>query len=105
MTPDQIAEAPGHQQEAGEGDGVGVHDPLQARGREVQPALNRGKRHVHDRVIEDDHELGDAHDDEDEPGVDALWLHVFVLCLQYNRSVGSGYGVLYGTMVPFVKDF
>ena len=79
LRPDEVGGATTEHEKATERERVRVDDPLQARGREVQPALDGGKRDVHDGVVEDDHELGEADDDEDEPGVDAFWLHVFVL--------------------------
>jgi hypothetical protein len=37
---DHVAEPPGQQQQAGERDQVGIHDPGQARLREAQPGLD-----------------------------------------------------------------
>ena len=48
---------------------VGVDDPLQRAGREVQVGLQRGQGDVHDRRVEDDHELAEADDGEHEPGI------------------------------------
>ena len=57
---EQVGGAAAEHEEATEREGVRVDDPLQARRREVQAALNRRQRDVHDGGVEDDHELGDA---------------------------------------------
>ena len=61
---EQVGEPPAEQERAAEEDGVRRDDPLQARLREVEVALDRGQRDVHDRDVEDDHEL--RGDDESE---------------------------------------
>ena len=43
LTPDQVPEAAGQEQEAAEGDEVGVHDPGQVGLAEVQVALDGGR--------------------------------------------------------------
>ena len=50
---EQVGGAAAEQQEAGEGQRVGVDDPLQARGREVRPCADRRQRDVDDRDVED----------------------------------------------------
>jgi hypothetical protein len=65
----QIRGAAAQHQETAEDQRVGVDDPLQVVGGEVQAALDRGQRDVHDRVVEHDHELGHARDHEDQPAV------------------------------------
>jgi hypothetical protein len=57
---EEIGSSTPEQQKAAEHERVGIDDPLQARGREVQAALDRRQRHVHDRCFQDDHELRDA---------------------------------------------
>ena len=56
----QVAGTAGQHEEAREDDRVGIDDPLQVRGRELQARLDRRKRDVDDRQVEDDHELRDA---------------------------------------------
>ena len=50
---EEVGRAPAEQQEAGEGERVGVQDPLQAVGGEAQRVLDRRQRDVHDRDVED----------------------------------------------------
>ena len=69
LAAEQVAKASAEQQEAAEDEGVGVDDPLQAAVGEVEIGLDRGQRDVHDRRVEDDHELGETNEDEDDPGV------------------------------------
>ncbi len=69
--PEQVGCAPAEHQQAGEGQRVGVDYPLQALGREVQGSLDRRQRDVHDRDVEDHHELGDADQDEQQRRVGA----------------------------------
>ncbi len=53
---DQVAEPSGQQQQAAEGDQVGVHDPGQRGAREVKLFLDRGQRDVDHRHVEHDHQ-------------------------------------------------
>src|SRR6185312_3637524 len=64
---EQVAESPGEQQEAAEGDEERVDDPGQIALAEMQVMLDRGERHVHDRGVEHDHELGQADNHEGHP--------------------------------------
>ena len=64
---EQVAEPAGEQQEAAEGDEEGVDDPGQVALAEVQIALDRRQRHIHDRGVEHDHELGQADNHEGHP--------------------------------------
>jgi ATP-binding cassette ChvD family protein len=59
--------ASSEQQEAGKGQDVRVDHPLCAGEAEVQIALHRGQRDVHDRGVEDDDELCESRDGEDYP--------------------------------------
>jgi hypothetical protein len=61
---EQIGGAAAEQQEAGERERVGVDDPGERRGREAEVVRDRRQRDVHDRHVEDDHELREAADDE-----------------------------------------
>jgi hypothetical protein len=62
--PEQVGEPPAEQQKAAKGDRVRVHDPLQPGRAEVQPIANRRQRDVHDRDVEDHHELREAEQHE-----------------------------------------
>ena len=64
LVPEQVRRAPAEQQEAGERDRVGVDDPLQVDDREAEVIADRRQRDVHDRHVEDDHELREAAEDE-----------------------------------------
>ena len=55
---EQVGHPPAQQQEAAERERVGVHDPRQVGACEVQVLADRGQRHVHDRRVDHDHELG-----------------------------------------------
>ncbi len=89
LAPDEVGGAAAEQQEAAEGERVCVHDPLQRAGREVEVLLDRGQRHVHDGRVQHDHELGDAHEHQDEPLVgDPRWVR---RCSR-GGSGGSGCG-------------
>jgi hypothetical protein len=64
LVPEQVRRAPAEQEEAGERDRVGVDDPLQVDDREAEVIADRRQRDVHDRHVEDDHELREAAEDE-----------------------------------------
>src|SRR4051794_19448959 len=64
---EQVTGAAAEQQEAAEQQRVGADDPLQPRGGEAEVRLDVGKRDVHDRHVEDDHELGQGEDREGGP--------------------------------------
>ena len=62
--PEQVAHATTEQQESAERQRVGADDPLEVLRREVEILLDRRERDVHDRHVEDDHQVGDAEDGE-----------------------------------------
>ena len=66
-TPEQVAHAAPEQQEAAEGERIAADDPLEVLGREVELLLDRRKRDVHDRDVENDHQVGDSEDGERLP--------------------------------------
>src|SRR4029453_5597582 len=53
---EEVAEANGRQQDAAEGDEVGIDHPREARLAEREIALDGGQGDIHDRRVEDDHE-------------------------------------------------
>ena len=65
--PEQVGRAPAEEQEAAEDERVGADHPLQVLLREPEVDLDRGQRHVHDRDVENDHELDDAEEGERPP--------------------------------------
>ena len=65
--PEQVGQAAAQQQEAAEGEHVGVDHPRQVVLRKLQVRADRRQRHVHDRGVEDDHELGHGQQGQGEP--------------------------------------
>ena len=53
---EHVGELAARQHQDGERERVAVHDPLELGEADVQVALDRGQRDVHDRVVEHDHE-------------------------------------------------
>ena len=66
-TAEQVGTAPAEQQEPAERERVRARDPLQTRIREVQILLDRRQGDVHDRDVDDQHELGRAQEDQSDP--------------------------------------
>ena len=62
---EQVGGAAAEEQEAGEGQRVGVDHPLQVDGREAEVVADRRQRDVDDRDVEDDHELREAGQGQD----------------------------------------
>ena len=74
----QIASAGAEQQQAAEGERVGVLNPAEAGRREVQRAVDAGQRRDHDRGVEDDHQVRAENQREDQGWVAAVecdWTH------------------------------
>ncbi len=67
LAADQVAGPAGEQEQAAVGDQVAVDDPGEVGLGEVKVALDRGQGDVHDRRVQDDHQLAEADDDEGEP--------------------------------------
>jgi hypothetical protein len=63
----QVGHAAAEEQEAAEGQHVGVDDPGEVLLGEVQPLADRGQGDVHDRRVENDDELGEAEQREGDP--------------------------------------
>ena len=61
---EEVAETAGQEQQAAERDEERVDDPRQVRLAEAEVVLDRGQRDVHDRDVEDDHQLREADDDQ-----------------------------------------
>ena len=75
LAPEQVAGAAAEQQEAAEDERVGVDDPLEVRLGQAEVFLDRRQRDVHDGRVEHDHELREADEDEDDPGIRRVALH------------------------------
>ena len=72
----KVARASAEQQEAGEDERVRVDHPLQARlVLEAERRLDVRQGDVHDRRVEDDHELREADDYEYDPGIRGMAAH------------------------------
>ena len=57
----------GGEEEGGQGEGVGVHHPLQVAEARVQRPLDVGERHVHDGDVQQQHERRRADGDQGPP--------------------------------------
>jgi hypothetical protein len=67
LAPEQVAEPPGEQQQAAEGDQVAVDHPGEGRLAEMKVRLDGGEGDVDDRRVEDDHQLTETNDEERDP--------------------------------------
>jgi hypothetical protein len=67
LAADQVAEAPGQEEEAAEGDEVGVDHPGQAGLVEAEALLDVREGHIDDGAVERVHEHGQADDDQGDP--------------------------------------
>jgi hypothetical protein len=72
LAPNEITHPAGEQQKAAEGDQVGVDHPSEVALGEVQVALDRGQRDVHDRRVEHHHQLAEAQHRERDPAAALL---------------------------------
>ncbi len=73
--PVEITEPPAEQQEAAEGEQVGVDDPRKRRLGEPEVGPDRRQRDVHDRRVEHDHQGAGAEDEECEPALAGVHGH------------------------------
>jgi hypothetical protein len=64
---EEVAQPARQQQQAAERDQERVHNPGQIALREAQVALDRRQRYVHDRGVQDNHQLRQADDHERQP--------------------------------------
>ena len=63
----QVGQPAAEQQQAAERQAVRGHHPLPVHGREVQRPLGRWQRDVHDREVQDDHQLRQGNHAQDQP--------------------------------------
>ena len=85
---EEIAQPPAEQQEAAEREQIGVHHPRQRRLAEAEVVANRREGDVHDRPVEDDHQVAETQDVESEPATAVIQGHGIVLSLR-SSSVPS----------------
>ncbi len=94
---EEVAEPATQQQEAAEGEQIGVHDPGQRGWSKAEVRANGGQRDIHDSRIEHDHETAQAEDDQREPACAAIGAasgHVFPSSVpELGRRVSAMVGV------------
>ncbi len=73
--PVEVAEPPAEEQEAPEREQVGVDDPRERALGESEVLADRRQRDVHDRRVEDDHQVSRAEDEEGKPARAAVEGH------------------------------
>ena len=73
--PEEVAEPAAEQEKAAEGQQVGVHDPRERLLREAEIVPDRRQRDVHDRAVEDDHDVAQAKDVEGDPAAAVVHRH------------------------------
>ena len=69
LAAEHVAEPAADQQQAAERQGVRGYHPLPVAVREAQGVLSRRQGDVHHGGVQDHHELGDSHDDQDQPAM------------------------------------
>jgi hypothetical protein len=62
--PEDVPRPAAEQQEAAEGQQVGVDHPRERSPRKAQVVFDRRQRHVHDRAVENDHQLRRANEQQ-----------------------------------------
>jgi hypothetical protein len=72
---EQVAQSAAEEEEAAKGEQVRVHDPGKRRLREAEIVADRGQCDVHDRAIEDDHQISQAQHIERQPASAAIQCH------------------------------
>src|SRR5262249_39034274 len=77
--PEQVGEPSSEQKDSAEEDRVCGDHPLQALLREVEICADRRQCHVHDRHVEDDHELR-RHDERQREPLPAILASIRCLC-------------------------
>ena len=71
---EEVTEPSAEQEEAAEGEQVGVHDPGERGLGEAEVGPDRRQGDVHDRRVEHDHQRAGAEDEEREPPLAAVQL-------------------------------
>ena len=75
---EEVTKPAAEQEEAAERQEVRIHDPRERRLREAEVFPDRRERNVHDRRIEDDHQVAKAEDVEREPASAVIQGHVWL---------------------------
>jgi hypothetical protein len=90
---EQVREPASEQEDASEEDRVGGDHPLEAFLAEVEVGLDRRERDVHDRDVEDDHELRDDDDCQSDPSSTIFqWAHRLLQSLSASTIYTSHHG-------------
>ena len=88
LAAEKVAGATAEQEEAAEHERVRIDDPLEVGLAQAEVLLDGREGDVHDRRVEDDHELCEADQDEDHPGIRAVTLAHAAPCVKRTaRSV------------------
>ena len=85
---EEIAEPPAEQQKAAEGEQIGIDDPGERRLGEAEVLPDRRQCDVHDRRVEDDHQVAQAEDIEREPAGSVVQGHDG---FPFSTSFSSGF--------------
>ncbi len=80
-----VSDPAAEQQQPAEGQRVGGEHPLPVGVGDAQVGLRRRKRDVHDRRVEDDHQLGDRDHGQGEPALGVVARHARVGCAAPRR--------------------
>jgi hypothetical protein len=72
---EQVAEPPAQQQEAAERQQVGVHDPRERGLGEAELGPDRRQCHVHDRRVQNDHQIAEAEHHQGQPAAAGVEVH------------------------------
>ena len=84
----EVTEPAAEQEEAAEREEIRIHDPRERRLREAEVFSDRRQRDVHDRRVEDDHQVAEAEDVQREPAGAVIHGHVALLSV-HGFKVGS----------------
>jgi hypothetical protein len=72
---EEVAEPTAEQQEAAEGQQIGVHHPRERRLREPEVVPDRRERDVHDRAVQHDHQIAQTEHVQREPAISTVETH------------------------------
>ena len=88
---EEVGRTPSEQQESAEDQGVGTDHPLEVLLREPEVDLDRRQRDIHDRDVEDDHELHREDQRECEPFLAIGGNHVSPFVVSSVQTKGRSY--------------
>ena len=72
---EEVSQPASEEEKAAEGDQVGVHDPGERGLGEPEVGSNRRQGNVHDRHVEDDHQVAEAEDEQRQPALSPVETH------------------------------